>query len=274
MRLVYIDEAGTSNPDQEPILVVAGVIVHADTKLIAIERHLDKLVERHIPPEKRDGFVFHATEIFGGGRVMKKRDPYWDAKRPEIARDLADIPRRFNLPVTIGHIERRKVTEIYELPSDTTLDKVTGVAHASAFVTCAVMVEQWMRAAASNEVCMLIVEDNQRMRTSIKNVQRHYQGRSLEALVLDGESTKLFPFRKIKEDPLFQEKTKSSVLQVADYCAFVCKRLIMNQHDERYRPYFSALYDYLVTFDDDRSLKQLSPRSKGFRPRIVRGPSR
>lgn len=74
LRLVYIDEAGISNPKQEPFLVVAGVIVHADQKLNAIERHLEHILERHIPARQRDGFVFHATELFnGGGKVFRRQ---------------------------------------------------------------------------------------------------------------------------------------------------------------------------------------------------------
>jgi hypothetical protein len=32
MRFIYLDEAGISNPAQEPYVVVAGAIVHADTQ--------------------------------------------------------------------------------------------------------------------------------------------------------------------------------------------------------------------------------------------------
>jgi 2'-5' RNA ligase len=73
VRLVYADEAGLANPKHEPHLVVASVIVDADRKLIAVQRHLDRLVERHIPPEHQSDFVFHATELFnGGGKVLQK----------------------------------------------------------------------------------------------------------------------------------------------------------------------------------------------------------
>src|SRR5438874_380349 len=44
VRLVFLDEAGTSNPEHEPYLVVAAVIVDADKKLIAVQAHLDSLV--------------------------------------------------------------------------------------------------------------------------------------------------------------------------------------------------------------------------------------
>src|SRR5215204_1657970 len=99
VRLVYVDEAGISNRRHEPFLVVAAAIVDADKKLIALERHFDKLVERHIPEEHRGEFVFHATELFnGGGKVFKRplpneQNPQWPIERRlKIADDLADIP--------------------------------------------------------------------------------------------------------------------------------------------------------------------------------------
>ena len=36
MRLVYLDEAGISNPVQEPFLVVAGIVVNADQDWILL----------------------------------------------------------------------------------------------------------------------------------------------------------------------------------------------------------------------------------------------
>ena len=49
VRLVYVDEAGFGRPDEEPFLVVGGVIVNADTILNGIENQLERLIERHIP---------------------------------------------------------------------------------------------------------------------------------------------------------------------------------------------------------------------------------
>ena len=65
VRLVYLDEAGLSKPGEEPFLVVAGAIVHADHKLTAIERHLDGIASRNIRRDLLDdGFVFHAHELY------------------------------------------------------------------------------------------------------------------------------------------------------------------------------------------------------------------
>jgi hypothetical protein len=76
VRLVYLDEAGISSKEDEPFLTVAGIIVDADSKLNSIENHLERLVMRHIPAQHREGFVFHATELFnGGGKVFRREKP-------------------------------------------------------------------------------------------------------------------------------------------------------------------------------------------------------
>jgi len=66
VRLAYVDEAGISNPTHEPWVVVAAILVNADTQLIHLERSLDKLLMRYIPPNLRDRLIFHAAELFNG----------------------------------------------------------------------------------------------------------------------------------------------------------------------------------------------------------------
>ena len=81
MRLVYVDEAGRSG--NEPVVVVAAVIVHGDSQLIPLEKDLDLLVEKWIPEEFRDDFVFHAAHIFNGtGKgVFSRREQQWPPER-------------------------------------------------------------------------------------------------------------------------------------------------------------------------------------------------
>jgi hypothetical protein len=82
MRLVYLDEAGISNPQQEPYLVVAGIIVHADKQWYALERYLRDMVTDFIPPWLRAGFTFHANQLFAGGGKIFDRDV---AERDQMA---------------------------------------------------------------------------------------------------------------------------------------------------------------------------------------------
>ena len=128
LRLVYLDEAGLSKPSEEPFLVVAGIIVDADKKLTAIERHLERIAVRNIRSEMLDGFVFHAKEIFnGGGKVFKREKSdfvgpvEWPlSRRLALADELARVPAKFDLPVAIGFINRETFLTFYEVAENIT----------------------------------------------------------------------------------------------------------------------------------------------------------
>lgn len=243
VRLVYVDEAGIGHSGEEPILTVGAVAVHADTKLVAVERHLDRIVKRHIPEEHWPTFVFHATHLFNwGGRVFTKNNPDWPlAKRLEIAMELAAIPRRFDLQLMVGICERAKFPSDPALAAQLSKQQTTIAAHVATFTACATKVEHWMRRNAPNEVCMMIVEDNDQARRHIREFQQYYQTHSITA-ALDDDAKKYFPFRKIKEDPLFQAKRPSSVLQLADFWAYIAKRIAMDPNHHLYFPLYEKMY--------------------------------
>jgi hypothetical protein len=243
MRLVYIDEAGLSNPKHEPILVVAGVVIDADKQLVAIERHLDKLMHRYIPPQHHDGFVFSAKDIFNGdNKVFRRDDPAWPLrKRLEIADDLAAIPAKFKLPICIGMYNR--------LENSMNVDVVGQ--HALAFMGCAMNAEHWMRRSSPNEVCMIVAENNDSAKRLISDSQRYHQDPKLRE-TLEAREKLHFPLRKIKEDPLFQPKRQSHPLIIADFCAYAIKRAAMNKpHAGRF---FIPFKDQIVQFYDDDPL--------------------
>ena len=102
MRLVYLDEAGISNPQQEPYLVVAGIIVHADEQWYALEQYLRDMVTDFIPPSLRAGFTFHANQLFAGGGKIFDRDVWPKETRWQILQELVSIPEKFDLPVVCG----------------------------------------------------------------------------------------------------------------------------------------------------------------------------
>ena len=92
----------------------------------------------------------------------------------------------------------------------------------------------------NGEICMMIVEDNDNARRFIRQFQNHYQQQ--EAVkTLDAEARKVFPFRRIKHDPLFEPKKRSSILQLADFWAYVAKRIAMNSADRRYRRFYGPM---------------------------------
>lgn len=229
MRLVYVDEAGISK--DEPILVVCAVIVHADNQLVTVERHLSRLVSRVIPAEHQESFIFHATELFsGGGKVFKRRDPEWPLERRlEIADALAAVPKRFHLPIIGSWADKAGFATVPAYrDSWNALDerKRATFAHGGVFMMCSAKIDQWMREQARNEVCLLVVEDNNEARSVLRWFHRVRQDKSVAASFGSAR------IGRIKEDPLFQQKRPSSVLQLADFCAYVLKRSLLG--DRRY----------------------------------------
>lgn len=242
MRLVYVDEAGISSAKQEPFLVVAGVIVDGDKQLRGVSRQLGKIVERNIPPEHHGNFVFHATELFnGGGKVFKRSapdepDPEWPLqKRLLIADELAATLKKHNLRIAFGSVERAKFPHTFP-PRSMSAAELTIGAHVTAYMVCAIHVDQWLRQQTDDEVCMMIVEDNEQARKLIRETQSHNQRHDIN---LTDDQRKILPLKRIMEDPLFQPKRRSSVLQLADFCAYVIKRRLMK--DARYDRFYDVI---------------------------------
>lgn len=244
MRLIYLDEAGVSNKAQEPWLVVGGVIVDADRQLVALERKLTELRDVYIPEEKREGFIFHATELFnGGGRVFNRKLGQWPLeKRLEIAERIASLPRRLHLRLVYGFLNRHEFSAKFSKMNYGTTDE-TAAAHVTAFITCCMHVERYMRVKKSGEIAMLIVEDTQRAKKLITLAHEEYQD-PRRRIGRSEEERKFFPYRRIKASPLFENKTQSLSLQLADFCAYVMKKKLMR--DSRYDKYIEMMYSQIV----------------------------
>ena len=84
VRLVYLDEVGTSNPRDEPFLVITGIAVNADRQFKEVESYLDGLLHKHVA--EPDGIVFHAMELWHGTKQFH-RDHWPLEKRLEILDD-------------------------------------------------------------------------------------------------------------------------------------------------------------------------------------------
>ena len=243
-RFVYLDESGISNPRHEPVVVVAGVIVDADKQLTALERAIEKLADRMIPASHREGFFFHAKDLFGGkGPIFSHRaNLFTFEQRLSIADELAAIPRRLRLPVVFGAVNREAWPISFDGSNMTTKERLDG-AHLSAFMVCSIDVEQWMRTNAPTEATILIVENNDEMKKRMKETLNQYR-KPPEQLNLSDDEKKYFPFKKIKASPHFEMKQDSAALQIADFCAYVLKRRAMS--DPHINRFFSVLQPLLT----------------------------
>jgi len=121
-------------------------------------------------------------------------------------------------------------------------------AHVTAYMVCALHVDQWLRHLSRDEICMMVVEDNEQARTLIRETQNEHQRSDAD---LSEEMREILPFKRIMEDPLFQPKRRSSVLQLADFCAYVIKRRFMS--DRRYDRFYGVLAPQIARVDEELS---------------------
>ena len=82
VRIAYVDEAGTSNPKEEPYLVVAGVMLHGDRDMPKLQGKLERLAKAYQLPTTT---CFHAMDIFHGNGLFDRYSPKWPiAKRRKL----------------------------------------------------------------------------------------------------------------------------------------------------------------------------------------------
>ncbi len=231
MRFVYLDEAGIGNVLKEPCVVVAGVIVNADTQWQLVEDHLAGLVDKHVHPDARRGFCFHAKDIHHGSgstpRVLYPRPA-----RQQMLLDLCAIPKRLGLPVVAGIARKR---DMASLAPQKNAQELNVDSHTLASILCAGTVERYMRAEApAGEVASLIYENNDHARRDIKHMHRMLRELSLPAGLETGDLGHYVPFQRIVDTAHFAAKTETSILQVADACAFAIRRYAIGKDSDGY----------------------------------------
>ncbi|MEA2993145.1 MAG: hypothetical protein QOD40_2065 [Alphaproteobacteria bacterium] len=239
--MVYLDEAGISSPTHEPFVVVAGVVIHADRQWKMIEQYLSDMADHYVPPAKRHGFVFHATELFSGGKTFPRQD--WPReKRWEILDALIDIPKKFKLPIACGFVERAKVAAKY---SDLSVAKQTIHAQTISFAICCYAVEYFLthgHAVEPNEVALIVMENNDQARDQIRKFHKFNRDPANEKLLSTLQFGKLV-LTRVVDTVHFAEKSYSSPLQIADICAFAIKRHLMKKPESNrfYQPLKAGL---------------------------------
>jgi hypothetical protein len=242
MRLIYVDDAGLSNPHHEPFTVVAGFILHADSLWKTLERELASIIERHIPPEIRPGFVLHATELFSGGKTLT-RDQWPRERRWAILDELVALPARYQLPVVFACVDRAHYGERSSGKNPSKQDLMIG-GHAAAFFAAASFCERWLRKNAPEEIAVIVAENNDQSRGLIQYAHGFARDQKLAeewGFAVPGH----FPLTRIIDTPHFASKTQVSLLQLADACAFsIKKRLVGARDSERF---FLPLADHLIS---------------------------
>lgn len=257
MRFAYLDEAGVS--ENEPFCVVAAVVVDADRQLKGLEQALSELADDCAPPGKRSGFVFHGTELYGGGKTFDRATYPKDYGRAYL-KSLLQVPADNDMDVAMHFIEKAAMEGSFR--PETARERAT-LYHAMAFIGCAAALEMLMRENYPDEVCQLIAEDNTQSRSLIREAHS-FMANKENVPGLPDEIRGLLPFQHIVHGTFFAEKGEASGLQIADACAFSIRRHLEGRADaaEYYDLLIPALINRprtdtdLAAWDERRAAKQ------------------
>lgn len=246
VRVTYMDKSGVS--PREPTLVEAAVIIHGDDQVIPVEEYLERLVAKHIPEEKRNGFVFHAAEIFGGGDkkcIFHNKEEWPEDRRLAILDDLVAVPHKFGLPVCVGIVKKDSFRAQQTDKPHTDLEMSVAI-HAMAIIQCEIGVELWMRANTRNEITHLIAENNNDVRIAAK--EAHMLLRGKDEIEKEGlMDHPCFPFVRIRDGLQFTTKEESRLLQIADICAWSVRRAVNKVPN--FLRFYDPIYPQIVRLD-------------------------
>lgn len=220
MRIAFLDEAGISNPQEEPYTVVAGVIVHADIDWHPLEDRLAYL--SNLASRGEGGAVLHTTDIYSGKRRFHHSRGWTAKQRFELLDLIAEIPGKLNLPIVYGFYSRERAKENV---GPGTIQDPAQLAHMMAAVLCTLQVERAMRMIEGREICSIVMENTAQSRKVLKESQQFF--RNPPSDYVDDSNKGWMPLTRIRGTPQFEDKEDASLLQMADFCAFIIKRQLM-----------------------------------------------
>lgn len=216
VRFVFADESG--NSAEEPVTVVASVIVHGDTQWKPLANLLAGLVKCHVPTDLQEGFVIHGVDLFSGKALKEAWPPH---KSWAFLDDLLSETR--DLPVAIGfcwHLVKSgtkwegEQAEIYPALLTDPVMRVQ-MQHALAFLESMSLADRFIDRYHHGELGTVIAEDNKGMRKIIK---------AMPGIANDALLAHVPPLRSIVGTVHYAAKDEEPLLQLADVCAFIVRR--------------------------------------------------
>jgi hypothetical protein len=254
MRMICLDESGISTND--PCAVVAGVIMHPGKQVKALDDYLRSMVEDYVPPELREGFTFHATEIYSGKKRFDKER--WPMElRWKVLDELVSIPKKFDMPIVMGFVPKGKLRRDYASFEQRDIDLA---AHAISFTIALVAANMYMqRRGDPDEMASVTVENSDHARTLIRTTHDFIRNPAQVAQLPD-EVAMYLPLDRIIDAVTFAPKA-SSALQVADAVAFaIMRRLRRGRECERF---YDPLEPNIIARPNFAVLDKLAPGEWG-----------
>lgn len=229
VRFIFMDEAGTSGAPHEKLGVIVAINVHADEQLARAEQLVLELVQG-VPERMRDGFVFHATQIWSEDEM---RDGWSLSDRLGLLRRMMALPRRLGLAVTFSVVR-----------SDAPLfsENLTPIQqrHLQGFIMCTSRADKFVRDhCAPMEIATIIAEAAGPMTKILRNVPKGlrkgtiYPGPGLPRIeeqalgYIKQEAGERVT--RIRDTIHFVGKEEEMCVWIADACAFGLRRYFEGQ---------------------------------------------
>lgn len=230
MRVIYVDEAGISA--REPRCVVAAVLVDPDTQYRSTLNSIKETFDRHVPEELRNGFHFHATEVFSGGKsIDRERWPL--EKRLEFFKEFVSLPQRNGIPLAFSIIDKS-----WGIPFPHGVDAQL-IYHGLAFEQCMERADSFLRKyLRGTEAGVVVCEDIPQHRKVLARLGLQLRDNPVflpsesfrpeigqRVLGMKPEAYEL-RIDHIIDAPHFVAKKAAPILQLADACAFAIRRWV------------------------------------------------
>jgi len=235
VRLIYTDEAGTSA--QEPVCVVAAIIVHGDSQWRLLQGEMERIVREKVPEHLQPGFVIHATEIFSGGNNINREEWPFES-RVDFLKEIVSLPFVHDVPISIGTEYKEASRQIIERRFGHTKG-ANALSHLIAFTDAMERADYFLRKYLNGqEIGTVVAEDIDRMRQFLAEFGLMYRDsptryepemlRMTTAQIEWGIKPTAVERRidHIIDVPHFVKKGKAPLLQLADVCAFAFRRCL------------------------------------------------
>lgn len=226
VRVLYLDESGVGHIKRDRTLVVAGVVIHADTQWAQIASRLADVLSKAVPTGVPRPTCLHATDIYHGSGEFARE--HWEkGRRNDLLAATAQIIADFQLPVIWMAVDRAEHAR--DFPEDAPEDNKVN-AYSVCTTGCLMQAESYMRQHVT-EVASVVMEQNKQLQRRIPEMVEFLRDPGEESKNLLAGWEQVMPLSKIIDNPSFQPKSGSSILQLADYCAFAIKRRLENKSD-------------------------------------------
>ena len=223
MKNIYVDESGISAP--EPVSIVCSVIIDEGEQSDSVRKQIEELFDKYVPKDQREGFVFHAMDLYGAkpGSLIRKT---WSLEnRVNLFLEFLSLPLKNDLAIAMGYVHRgmplpAKITEVSGYQLDHIIALMNCMDSSDTYLT------KYLRGEISGSV---YAEDCRQMRSLLRIAGLMYRDNPLvmpKAFLRGSDSDYEYKIEKIEGDIKFLGKNDDSLLQIADACAFTFKRVL------------------------------------------------